>query len=48
MQACHAAQEYARSIGYGVTFTSEDLRAMAITLVIGKQQEQGQRRGNAA
>lgn len=41
VQACYAAQEYARSIGYAVTFSSEDLRAMAITLVINKAQERG-------
>ena len=45
VQACHAAQAYAREIGYGVTFTSEDLRCMAITLVIRASDNQ---RGRAA
>lgn len=34
IRAFHAGQEYARSLGFGVTFTSEDIRALAITLVI--------------
>lgn len=41
--ACHAAQEYARSIGFGLTFTAEDIRCCANTILIGQQ-----RNGRAA
>lgn len=39
IRACHKAHEYARQIGYVSMpqFTGEDIRAMAITILIGKQ-----------
>ena len=41
VEACYHAQERGRSIGYQVTFTSEDIAKIAMTLLIGKQQQNG-------
>jgi hypothetical protein len=38
--AAAAAEEFAKSINYGVRFCGEDIRTMANTLLIGKQREQ--------
>ena len=37
--AAGAAEEFAKSINYSVRFSSEDIRTMANTLLIGKQRE---------
>jgi hypothetical protein len=39
--AAKTAQEYAREIGFSVTFQSEDIRCMANTVLIGIQQRNG-------
>jgi hypothetical protein len=45
VQACHAAQEFARTIGYASMpqFSSEDVRCMANTLIIQSEQNGGKR-----
>lgn len=41
VDACYHAQEYGKTLGYTVAFTSEDIRACAITLIINKQRGNG-------
>ena len=41
VQACYFAQGYARELGYGLTFDSEQVAKIAMTVLIGKQQERG-------
>ena len=43
LEACAKGEKYAASIGYGMKFTSEDARAIAITILIGAQQNGGKR-----
>lgn len=43
IRSCHRSHEYARQLGYASMpqFTGEDIRAMAITILIGKQERRG-------
>jgi hypothetical protein len=41
--ACHEGEKYAASIGYAVHFENEDVRALGISILIGMQQNGGQR-----